>query len=103
MSEPLLTDDELSTALDDLPDWTRDGDQIEAAWRFDDFAAAFGFMTTVAIHAEKMNHHPEWSNVYNKVEMALSTHDSGGLTKLDVELATVASRAAGLAGGAPPS
>lgn len=62
-------------------------DAIRKTYRFDDFVAAWGFMSRAAIHAEKLNHHPEWSNVYNKVEVVLTTHDAGGLSALDKKLA----------------
>ena len=64
-------------------------DAIKKVYLFDDFIVAFSFMTKVAIYAEKMNHHPEWFNVYNRVEVTLSTHDCGGLSKLDIELANI--------------
>ena len=69
--------------------WTlEDGrDALTREFRFDDFAAAFGWMASIAIEAEKMNHHPEWSNVYNTVTVTLTTHDAGGLTERDVSLA----------------
>ncbi len=62
-------------------------DAITKTFTFRNFVQAFGWMTQVAIHAEKLNHHPEWSNVYKTVEVLLSTHDAGGLTELDVKLA----------------
>lgn len=62
-------------------------DAIEKRFTFKDFNAAFGFMTQVALKADKMDHHPEWSNVYNRVEVQLTTHDAGGVTALDIELA----------------
>ena len=65
----------------------RAGDAIERSFEFDDFVTAFGFMTSCAIVAESMNHHPEWSNVYNRVEVTLSTHDVDGLSSLDAKLA----------------
>jgi 4a-hydroxytetrahydrobiopterin dehydratase len=84
-----LTSEERSTQLAQLPGWTaaigRDG--IHKSFQFDDFNAAFGFMTRVAIKAQEMDHHPEWFNVYNKVEITLSTHEAGGLTERDVALA----------------
>lgn len=69
--------------------WTAENDSaaISKTFRFDDFTAAFGWMTRAAMHAEKMDHHPEWSNVYNSVTVRLTTHDAGGLTELDVTLA----------------
>ncbi len=70
-------------------------DAIAKTYRFKDFVEAFGFMTRAAIVAEKMNHHPEWSNVYRTVEVTLTTHDVGGLSALDVELAQAMDRLAG--------
>ena len=64
-------------------------------FEFADFVAAFGFMTRVALVAERMNHHPEWFNVYRRVEVKLTTHDAGGITELDFELARVMEAAAG--------
>lgn len=95
----LLTDAEIASGLDGIDGWTRTGDEIRSVWRFGDFAAAFAFMTEVAIHAEKRNHHPEWSNVYSRVAITLSTHDAGGLTAYDLELAGVISAAATRGGG----
>lgn len=99
MAPERLPDDELEAALESLPAWERDGGEIRSSWRFPDFAAAFAFMTEVAIHADKRNHHPEWSNVYNRVSIVLTTHDSGGLTASDVELAGIVTAAAGRADG----
>lgn len=76
-----------------------DGVAITRSFRFADFGVAFTFMTRVALAAEKADHHPEWSNVYNRVEMRLTTHDAGGLTERDFALAAVADAAAA-AGGA---
>ncbi len=64
-----------------------DQDAITKAFKFDDFVGAFGWMAQAAIHAEKLNHHPEWSNVYNTVTVTLTTHDVGGLSPLDIKLA----------------
>lgn len=64
-----------------------DRDAIQKTFQFSDFNAAFGFMTRVALVAEKLNHHPEWFNVWNRVEITLTTHDAGGLSALDLELA----------------
>lgn len=84
-----LDDGAVSAALKDCPDWAlaEDGSAISRSLRFDDFVSAFGFMTKVAILAEKANHHPEWSNVYNKVDIRLTTHDAGGLSQRDFDLA----------------
>jgi len=86
---PRLTDVERDAALAALPGWAmvEGRDAIRRAFRFADFNAAFGFMARVALVAEKMDHHPEWSNVYNRVEIVLSTHDAGGLSARDVDLA----------------
>jgi 4a-hydroxytetrahydrobiopterin dehydratase len=73
----------------ELPDWTlvAGRDAIHRAFRFKDFSAAWGFMARVALLAEAQDHHPEWSNVWNRVEITLSTHDAGGLSARDVRLA----------------
>jgi 4a-hydroxytetrahydrobiopterin dehydratase len=80
-----------------VPGWqTTDGrDAIQKTFKFKDFNAAFGFMTRAALIAEKMDHHPEWLNVWNRVEVTLSTHDAGGLTELDLKLAEAMDRIAG--------
>lgn len=85
-----LTPAETEAALSALPQWTLSGDglAINRTLRFADFAEAFGFMTRVAILAEKADHHPEWFNVYNRVEIRLTTHDAGGLSTRDVALAS---------------
>jgi len=77
------------TALAQLPGWTavEGRDAIQRTFRFADFNAAFAFMTRVALMAEKLDHHPEWFNVYNRVEATLATHDADGVTELDVKLA----------------
>ncbi len=84
-----LTADERAAAMEGLPHWTvsRGGLAIERKFEFGDFVEAFGFITRTAILAEKADHHPEWYNVYNKVEITLTTHDAGGLSKRDVALA----------------
>ncbi len=64
-------------------------DALSKTFSFRDFVSAFGWMTKVAIHAERMNHHPEWANTYNRVEVTLTSHDAGGLTKRDTELAGI--------------
>lgn len=84
-----LSEDEREELLAGLTGWTMaDGrDAIEKSFTFDDFVGAFGFMTKVALLAEKADHHPEWFNVYNKVEITLTTHDADGLSLRDVKLA----------------
>lgn len=84
-----LTDAERDAAMVDLPGWSlsADGAAITRTYVFADFVAAFGFMTRAAIHAEKADHHPEWFNVYNRVEVTLTTHDVGGLSGRDLALA----------------
>ncbi|MGX7951896.1 4a-hydroxytetrahydrobiopterin dehydratase [Tsuneonella sp. HG249] len=84
-----LTAVEREAALADLPEWaaSREGKAIARSLRFADFNEAFGFMTRVALLADKADHHPEWSNVYNRVEIELTTHDAGGLSARDVEMA----------------
>ena len=84
-----LAGPERAKALSELDGWN-DGDGRDAmvkSCRFGTFNAAFAFMTRVAMTAEKLDHHPEWSNVYNRVEVLLTTHDAGGLTALDIRLA----------------
>jgi 4a-hydroxytetrahydrobiopterin dehydratase len=92
-----LDDTEITAALTTLPEWHRvDGrEAIARSFKFADFNAAFGFMTRVAMVAEKMNHHPEWSNVWNRVDVTLSTHDVGGVTERDLKLATAMDQLAG--------
>ena len=82
-------------ALASLPAWTevQGRDAITRRFTFADFNEAFGFMTRVAIKAQEMNHHPEWFNVYNRVDVTLSTHDADGLTERDIELALFIDRA----------
>jgi 4a-hydroxytetrahydrobiopterin dehydratase len=84
-----LTQAERAAALAELPGWreVEGRDAIAKSFRFRDFNAAFGFMTRVALMAERMDHHPEWSNVYDRVEVTLTTHDAGGLSGRDIALA----------------
>ena len=80
----------LETVLAQLPAWSAapgDRDAIRRAIAFPNFSLAFGFMSRVAMEAEKLDHHPEWSNVYGRVEILLTTHDAGGVTDLDLRLA----------------
>jgi 4a-hydroxytetrahydrobiopterin dehydratase len=76
------------------PGWTRAGDKLTRTFEFADFVAAFGWMASVALVAERMNHHPEWFNVYRTVKVELATHDAGGITALDFELARAMSELA---------
>lgn len=77
-----------------LPGWTGGDDFITKVFRFEDFAEAFSFMTRIAIIADKMDHHPEWFNVYNRVDVTLTTHDAGGVTEKDIKLAKEMEKAA---------
>ena len=81
--QTLLTEEEIAKLLADHPHWRRDGALLRRSFRFPDFRAAFGFMTQVALISERLFHHPEWSNVYNRVELAITSHDAGGLTSRD--------------------
>ena len=97
MSSPVI---EIAQALAALPDWRRADDPrpaVARTLRFADFNAAFGFMSRVALKAEVMDHHPEWSNVYNRVEIVLTTHDAGGVTEKDLTLARFIDAVAGAA------
>ena len=82
-----LTDAQIADHMKSLPGWELGDDRIKKAFRFKDFVEAFGWMSSVALVAERMNHHPEWRNVWATVEVELSTHDAGGLTELDMQLA----------------
>lgn len=85
-----LDDSALDAHMGALRDWQLAADRlsITKTFKFKDFNAAWGFMSRTALLAEKMNHHPEWFNVYNRVEVKLNTHDAGGLTELDIKMAT---------------
>jgi 4a-hydroxytetrahydrobiopterin dehydratase len=87
----------IDTATLEQNGWAKssDGKALEKTFKFTNFVEAFGFMTRAAIHAEKLNHHPEWFNVYNRVEVKLTTHDTGGLSDLDVKLAGAMDKLAG--------
>ncbi len=92
-----LTPDARKAALTRLAGWSevKDRDAITKTFVFRDFSEAFGFMTRAALMAEKLDHHPEWFNVYKTVTVTLSTHDAGGLTELDIKLAEAMDRLAG--------
>jgi len=83
-----LNETELAAAVDSLPGWTLVNGKMHREYKFPDFVHAFGFMATAAIAIEAMDHHPEWSNVWNRVVVDLSTHDAGGITAKDIILAT---------------
>ncbi len=89
-----LSDEELASALSGLSGWNVRNGKLHKELKFPDFVHAFGFMATAAMEIEKMNHHPEWSNVYNRVSIELVTHDAGGITQMDVKLAETLDRIA---------
>ena len=82
-----LTPAEIALLCEQLPSWSLQEGKLHRELRFADFSEAFGFMTRVALAAEQLNHHPEWSNVWNRVSLHLTTHDCGGLSNLDLALA----------------
>ncbi len=82
-----LTDAEINAQLEGISGWTVENEKLHKEFQFDSFVEAFGFMASVALIAESMNHHPEWFNVYNRVTVDLATHDAGGISALDFELA----------------
>ncbi len=88
MATTKLADGEIQAKLQQLPQWQLVDGKLCRQWKFHDFVAAFGFMTKVALLAERANHHPEWRNVYNRVEIELTTHDAGGISAKDFRLAT---------------
>jgi 4a-hydroxytetrahydrobiopterin dehydratase len=91
-----LVGDARAEALKAVPEWSEvEGrDAIARSFRFKSFNQAFGFMTRVALRAERLDHHPEWFNVYNRVDVTLATHDAGGVTELDIKLASFIDKAA---------
>lgn len=91
MMIPRLTDAEVTELLAEAPGWSlrADGLALTRTFKFADFNAAFGFMTRVALYADKADHHPEWFNVYNRVEVTLTTHDAGGLSARDAAMVRV--------------
>jgi 4a-hydroxytetrahydrobiopterin dehydratase len=90
MARRKLTDEEIQTRLGDAPGWQVVNGKLHRELRFADFVSAFGFMTSLALVAEAKNHHPEWFNVYGRVVIDLNTHDVGGISELDFELAAAA-------------
>ena len=87
MSRQKLSESEITAALAGLPGWTYAGGKLHREFKFDDFVHAWGFMSRCALVAESMNHHPDWSNVWNRVTVELMSHDAGGITQNDLELA----------------
>jgi 4a-hydroxytetrahydrobiopterin dehydratase len=87
-----LAERDLAAALAELRGWTVVNAKLHREFQFKNFVEAFGFMTTVALIAERLNHHPEWSNVYHRVVIDLVTHDAGGMTSVDVEFARAVNR-----------
>ena len=87
MAIPKLTMSQIENQISTLSGWIVQDDKLHKQYQFDSFIEAFGFMSSVALIAESMNHHPEWSNVYNRVIIDLTTHDSGGISDLDFEFA----------------
>jgi 4a-hydroxytetrahydrobiopterin dehydratase len=94
MAAAPLASDEVSRRLAQLTGWTIQAGKLHRTFTFDDFVAAFGFMAQVALVAERMNHHPEWHNVYSRVAVDLTTHDAGGITDKDFQLAAAMDRLA---------
>lgn len=84
-----LSEEQIKKELANLPGWSIVNGKLHKDFVFKDFIEAFGFMSTAALHIEKMNHHPEWFNVYNKIKIDLTTHDAGGITQNDINLARI--------------
>lgn len=89
MRPMILSEEQIRDELKSLAGWTVKNGKLHREFTFGDFVQTFSFMTKVATHAEKMNHHPEWFNVYNRLTVDLMTHDAGGITTNDVELAKI--------------
>ena len=87
MKTQLLKQEEILSIQENLPEWEVKGKKLIRKFNFSNFVEAFGFITKIAIIAESLNHHPEWSNVYSKVNIELTTHDLGGISDLDLKLA----------------
>ncbi len=84
-----LSQEEITEEIKNLPGWSVVNEKLHKEFEFDSFNQAFGFMTRAAMEIEKMNHHPEWFNVYNRITVELTTHDAGGITKNDINLAKI--------------
>lgn len=87
-----MDDKAIAMGLEQLDGWRRDGNTLRKRFEFKDFSEAFGWMARVALAAEKADHHPDWTNVYNRVDVALSSHDVGGITERDFDLAAAMDR-----------
>jgi 4a-hydroxytetrahydrobiopterin dehydratase len=87
MESEALSAEEIRSRLEELPGWTLAGDKLHREYQFADFSEAFGFMARAALAAERLGHHPDWSNSYSRVVVDLTTHDAGGVTERDLELA----------------
>ena len=94
MSRKKLTDTEIQNNLKKLDGWSVENGKLHKEFKFENFVAAFGFMTQLALIAESMNHHPEWFNVYNRVTIDMMTHDADGITELDIKFAAHANELA---------
>ncbi len=94
MSEPKLSSQDLEAQLVDLDGWTIEANKLHKQFKFPSFVEAFGFMSSLALVSEAIGHHPEWFNVYNRVTIDLTTHDSGGITLKDIEWARKANELA---------
>lgn len=95
LSRQRIDDEEARRRLGELSGWQLEGGRLRKQFEFDDFVRAFGFMASCALEAEKLAHHPDWKNVYNRVDIELWTHDAGGLTDYDFALAAAMDRVAG--------
>ncbi|MFZ0544438.1 MAG: 4a-hydroxytetrahydrobiopterin dehydratase [Candidatus Promineifilaceae bacterium] len=95
MSRRKVSDDEVAEALKELPGWKVKDGKLHKNYKFGSFAEALGWMVSVGVHADKMDHHPDWCNGYNKVEVNLMTHDLGALSTYDLELAAKMEELAG--------
>ncbi len=84
-----FTELQIRSALQDIEGWEYEENAIHTSFEFDDFKDAFAVMTRIAFEVEKLNHHPDWTNVYNTLQISLSTHDAGGVTEKDMELARI--------------
>ncbi|TVQ44937.1 MAG: 4a-hydroxytetrahydrobiopterin dehydratase [Gloeocapsa sp. DLM2.Bin57] len=93
-STQLLSTEELTQSISQLEGWSIENKKLHKRYQFRSFVEAFGFMTSLALVAESMGHHPEWFNVYNRVTIDLTTHDAGGITNLDIDFATKANELA---------